>query len=643
MDIEQIQQGTNQTSELVKNEDKKKDKEKWQPNADEMVYFNLWKNRIEHVRKQYDSTHEEFDDMTYENDYWLNRRAAVSYLRKKINDDEVRIVGGTTEKKIEFVYNELLSLNLQPEIASFDKQDIQIVKLGEAMEDIVRRTNEMENDEDLYVDAYLELLTQRAVFIEEIQSYKRDDVHGLIKKCEKRIIPGLQVLLANWKIPSHRLNDQPYILKYERKMYDEAEAIYGKWKNWKYVSPGIVSTADGVGSTMYRQDTIQDSEVEILHCMDGKTREYQIYINSVQMLPIGTKMPWNYEGYNLTMTILKPIASNFAYGKPLTASAKTLQALDDETFRNLVRKFRQAIEPPTGVKAGKVYSRDIWNAGSMVQGAMATDFSKLIDHTGVTTSEMEMLKYIENKVSEFIGTISPLPQSGSKGTPTATEIITNQKAIIKMLGLAVLACMRMKRNLTFLRIYNSIETFSEPVGTMIDPETNQMMNVYQKFTLNNASFPSGKSGTKIIQLSAKDMTPEDKRQVWEHERAMSHKNGVEYQITSVNIEKLAAIKVYWYVNIVQKERDSSELSKAQNNDMLIQAGNVQKLTGRPLNPDKVVDRFETIWKSKDLFQKNAPTPPPVGNEMQGNSQLSEQIKNGPLEAAQTPSLNTLVK
>src|SRR5258708_22189216 len=369
-------------------------KNTYTPSSEEQEHYNFILDRVVSAKSQRDKVREEFDDLCYEDDYLLNKRAMNSYLRPKKNEDEVRIVTATTEKRVETVWNELMSMNFQPEIAAYDHNDNEIEQLGETFEDVVKRTNEIEMDEDRYSDAVMELLSQRAVFVEELFINKK--IRGKkVRRCEKRVLSGLQVFLGDISLPAWRFNDQPYLIKYERMLYAEAETIYKEFENFKkHVKPGSYNAYTIGGNNIYRKDTLSNNEVEILHYMDYPNNEYQILIQGVPMFDVGEKLPWEYEGYNITMTVLKPMAIDFAYGKPLTASAKTLQALDNETIRNLIRKFRQAIEPPIGVKSGRVYPRDIWSPGAMTQGIGDKDFSFLINHQGVTPSELQVYELI---------------------------------------------------------------------------------------------------------------------------------------------------------------------------------------------------------------------------------------------------------
>ena len=133
-------------------------------NENSQFYFN----RVTEARDQRGGFLNYFDDLSYEGDYVLNQQARNSYLRKKMNDDEVRIVTGTTEKKIETVVNELLLLNLQPEITAYDNNGLEIEDLGQEIGDIIKRTNEIEHDDDVWQEAVLELVSQRAGFVEEV-------------------------------------------------------------------------------------------------------------------------------------------------------------------------------------------------------------------------------------------------------------------------------------------------------------------------------------------------------------------------------------------------------------------------------------------------------------------------------------------
>jgi len=650
--------------------------------ADEQVSLQFYTRRCDEARNQREQSFREFDNLTYTQDYYLNKDAANSYLRPKINDDEVRVNEGTTEKKIEAVQNELLSFNLQPEVRAYDKEDNELVELGEDFTDIVKRTNEIEKDQDMWEEAVHEMLTQRAVFTEEVYIDKEVDdrtksVKGKmlkkngefnenlargkyrIRRAEKRLLSGLQVYLGNITIPAYKFNEQPYIVKYERLTYWEAATTYGDWDNWKYVKPGMRNESKQSSDPyLYRMNSLNDEECEIIHYYSYLDDEYMIIINGIMMMKPGTSLPWEYEGYNIKMTVLKSMSSFLAYGKPLTASAKTLQALSNEMLRNLVRKWRQSIEPPMGTTGSKVYSKDIWQAGAVTQGLDPDTFHILnADNKGITNSEFSMLEMIDKKTQEFIGAGDILQGQGEK--TTATQATEQLRQAIKQLGLSVLAIIRMKRDMTFLRIYNELENSIEPIGKRVIDNgfQKQVVDVYKRYTINDAQFEDSTRGKKVVQFLDRDLEDEEKQEIFDLEEEET-KKGNKIRFRTLNVKKLREIPLFFFVTVNQTQKEGSALDKIMFTDQIAQAQGISQITGVPLNGDKVIEEFERTWKSKDLFQKQAPVGMGAeqgvegeGGEAGGQAQqiLSglDQLKNGVSESItagagqpQRPTVNT---
>jgi len=598
---------------------------------EELLVYTELIDRLEKARIQREQPHEEFDDLTYEQDYIQNRRAANSYLRRKKNKREVRVNTGTTEKKVETVFNELFSMNIQPEVAAYDDDDTELTDLGDNFTDIVKRTNEIEKDDDFWVLGLWELLTQRALFVEEryIDKQVRDrkksgsitDVR--IQRCEKRVLSGLQVYLGDVTIPSYLFDTQPYIVKYERMSYAQGKTLFeGKYDNWQYVQKGTTANAE-VGIDYRFNKNIEEDEIEVVHYMSFQDDEYQIIVNGVMMLPIGSELPWEHEGYNIKMITLKPMGISFAYGKCLVASAKTLQALDNETIRLLIRKFRQGVEPPTGTRKGKILPKNIWDPGRNTQGLRERDFTKLIDHDGVTSSEYQMREMINKLIEEFVGSGSLSQGLEPGGNPTATEIVTLQKQAIKMLGLAVYAWVRARKELTYLRIYNVLENYTDPYKYAYDDVRDEVVEVYRKFTVNDGTLENGKKGKKAIQFMGRDLERGEEEFIKQKEDE-SDKAGKSIRYKTVNAKKLRSIRTIWFVTATPQPAESSELKQAMFTDQLRQAAGIVRLTGTPLNGGEVVEQFERKWKAKDFFQKGGQ--PGQGQE-QGGEDNKEQMQN----------------
>jgi len=110
--------------------------------------LNFYIDRLNKARDQRNQANKYFDGMDFVQDYVTNENAKNTYLRPKMNDGEVRVDVGTAEKKIEAIQNELLTMNLQPEVRAFTTDDQEIMELGNDFTDIIKRTNEIEKDEE---------------------------------------------------------------------------------------------------------------------------------------------------------------------------------------------------------------------------------------------------------------------------------------------------------------------------------------------------------------------------------------------------------------------------------------------------------------------------------------------------------------
>jgi hypothetical protein len=357
----------------------------------------------------------------------------------------------------------------------------------------------------------------------------------------------------------------------------------------------------------YRVGQLKEREVEVITYMSLADDEFNVIINGVMMYPPGTRMPWKHGGYNISMVVVKSVSRNFAYGKQPLASAKTLQALSDETIRNLVRKMRQAIEPPLGVSGGKVYSKDIWSPGAVTQGLGKDAFSKLVDHQGVTTSEFQMFQLIEQKIDEFIG--YKALEVGSRAT--ATQVVALQKENLKSLGLVMLAVVRMKREMAYLRLGTVFEHYLRPVGKTVDPITEEIRNKFRSFTVTNSDLGKGLDGTKMLSLTDRATTPQELQSMFETEKAAASV-GKNLRFSIIDVNRLAKVPFSLFVTVNPVDKDSNALDKSMFQERVSQIGEIQQLTQRPVNASKLIEDFERTWKVRGLFEQSPAGQPPQG-------------------------------
>lgn len=602
------EQEKNSPSPMVARQAEIEDKKTYAMTEEETEQYVRLCARVNHARSQRSMNRDEFDGMTYEQYYLTNQRANTSYLAPKINNDDVRINTGTTEKKVEYVLNQVLALNLTGEVLAYDKDDNLMEDVSTLFTDLVLRTEEIERAKDKDTAIILELLSQPCVFVEELWTEKQirgtDGKLKTVRHCERQLLQGPQIYLGDLNLPDYRFNEQPFIIKYFRITYDEAETLFGDWDRWEYVCKGSYNTLQPVPYQIYRKGSLLSEEVEGYIYMSAQDREYQILLQGVPMFSVGEDLPWEWDGYNISMVGLKPFHNDFAYSKPLTAASKTLQALDNEMLRNFIRKMRQAIEPPSGVPSGKVYSRDIWSPGAMTQGITKDSISKLIDHQGVTASEFQMMELIDKKINEFLGTDALGALMGGSRL-TATQIQATQKIALQMIGLAVIAATRLEAELTMLRTKNILSHYTEPTGKEVDPITDKLRDSYARFTIQDTDIGNNQNGSKVIQFASKGLNQDELGKLFAHQNKMAKAGKpVKYQIVDANA--LSDLDLYFHTTATPQPADAKELEKSMYQEELTQAEMVTQLTGRPLNADKVTEKFERIWNSRDLFEKQAP-------------------------------------
>jgi hypothetical protein len=126
------------------------------------IYFEM-----ERAKDQRSADFPEFDDMDYVTYWESNAKAANSYIPPKTDDQDVRTTSGTTLEKKNTLLTSILNLSLEPDVEAFDQNDEELEELGTVMEDLIRKSREIEDYDQKKVRIYDELLTQGTVFVEE--------------------------------------------------------------------------------------------------------------------------------------------------------------------------------------------------------------------------------------------------------------------------------------------------------------------------------------------------------------------------------------------------------------------------------------------------------------------------------------------
>ncbi len=599
--------------------------------------YKLIMDRLEFAKSQRERAGNVFlDGMSFTQDYYTNQQNRNTYLTPKKNDAEVRVNTGTSERKLDAIKNELLTMDINFDIKAFDQDDSEIQELGDDMTDLVRRTNQQENDEDFNDMATDELLTQRITYAKD--SLVQKNVRQPTSQLKKQLSSGLKVFPGDMAMHPFNWDLQPFTATYNRYPFDTARMLYDHLTPFKkHVMPDHLQRYENIGPAFsYRFGALADGEVEVVEYESLVDDECQIIINGVPMYEPNEPLSYSYPMYQTQAFVIKPMSPDYLLGRPFPAMAKTMQALSNETIRLLVRKFQQAVNPPIGTsRTGKIYSRDIWNPNTITQGLGKNDFSKLVDHSGVTDGDMGMYRLVEEKVEEWIGAFNLSTGAPSGKQMSATEATLQQKQFLKQLGYTVFAKMRMTRVMTQLRIYNIYEHYLDPVRKKMGAD-NKPFDVYRSFTVDGAKYPDGKHGKKVIYLINNNLSEQELKNIYDHEREQEAL-GNPVRVKFLNVPKMKEFPKYWHITTNVQDKEGTTFDKLMFQDQFTQAAAVAQVTGKPLNGDVITEDFERKWKAKDWFQEAPPQGipgQPNSNQSQDDTQANQQKAKDIMQEAQ---------
>lgn len=648
--------------------DNEKDKKRIDYTEEEIAYRDFLLHRLEFAQEQRDGEHMYFDDRDYVTMYEDNVKAASSYIRPKDNEEDTRIVTGTTEDKENTLLSALLNYNLDPSIDAFDKNDNFLEQLGTTMESLVKKSRELENYEDRRALQYKELLDQGDAFIEE--TWEENIVHNkklknkdwflldpkdvtwseqseVTYRCATKLYPGTAVYLGN--INEHELNEQPFLFTREVIPYSEAQMLWGNWKRFEFV-PRTIQKIVTDDDTAYRDWTLLETEddmVEVIKYQDRFFNEYMLILNGVMMLPQGfplTEVSPSGQ-YSLVKGSGEPISKFFAYSKSIPSKTRVDQAVLDEMLRLMILKTKKSFMPPLANNTNRVLSRKVMFPGVISQNIDPDKIKPLGDVSGVNAAEFSMFELLKRLIDEK--SVSPVfAGQQTEGSQTATEVIELKKQQLMKLGLMVYGVIKMERQLAWLRIYNILAHWTRKQDSTVDSVKGKLKDLYKKITV-KGTLENGKEGMKVIEFdSAKAnlMAPEN---IKAEEDFLSKGSAVEYRKIYLDPEKLRTINANWYVSIVPTEKETSELRRVLFMQTVQQA--LTLFGPQSLNIEYIKDRFAILAKEDpDKFftpmqsmgmgatGTAGPNQQPQGMEGTVAGQVAQGVQPPP-----QPSLNTL--
>ena len=605
--MEQINPALEETEEELKEE------EKTVPYSEkEKEYLNNYlQARLETARIIRNQSHDEFDGMGLIQYSQSNLKGGNSFIAPKKNKEDTNFTTGTTRQALLAYVSKINNLNLSAEVKAFNKEKSQDVHIGHAVEDAIFQANELDHDEEKKILRQYEMFMQGTVFVQEkwIEHFQvtktgfdikdwdgkissatwTEKLDKVFAGCSRDILPITNVYLG--KITEFDMDKQPYIFSVDYKHYDEAKSIYQKWERWKYVTKKVKYWSKEVPQTLYnnnwRLENTQENIVEEIIYQDKWSNEFVVILNGVMMTPVGMPLPWSYREYNIVKQVYEIISSNFAYGGSLIKRLKVSQQLEDEFWRMSILKTQMSYKPPRGNMSGQVLGSRIFMPGKITPGITAEMVPALVDVKGITDGEVKMLEMMKQNLRD--NSLPDLNNSGSEQDQSATEIMQLKRQADILMGMAIFSASMLEKKLSILRMFDILENWFEPEGEVADTAKMMMIKKYRSTSKDTGIDGEGK-GRRITKVTDDELPSSE--DVYNEEEDMTKAEKQPVRVIYLNPKELNKVPHDFYVTVVPREKDSSEMSKIMFGNMMAQAlQNFQQ----DLNLPYFEEKFSEAW------------------------------------------------
>lgn len=665
----------------------------WQTYSEaEKKHYRKMMNELTAMRENMRRSLTEFDDKTYLQSYEENRKADLGYNVATTEEDDFRLTTGLTREKDTTILSTLINFNLQPNITAFEKDNTIISQLGNEMEDLVKKSRELEAYPEKRSSIYRELVAQGTVYVEEVYSekrilrrydtswtpkmkiadYKGDDkpIYNIEGKCEIKLHLGKYVLFSSMN--EEELQNNGCVAVYEEIDRSLAEAMFSDWDRWDLVPDGCNnetpfkdSEVSGDGSSyIWNTYVVPNGKVGITRIMKRFENKAMILINGVMMLPIDFPLT------KLSPSGLYPIAKglgeripNFAIGKGIPSKTRVDQKLYDTLLRAMIGKAWQSYRPALGNRSGNVLTRDIVKANQMTTGIKQNDIFTILPQQllAVTAGDVSMFNMVKEVINEKSVSDSYGASTTNEGT-TATEIINQQKQTMLKLAALVDGVRSLERRLILLRIYNIVANwtkseeypmFEETVemvdgvqtvtGKKIDPT--KKVKKYKKFTT-DTTLADGTPSVKVTQFVGENEPLPSTREQINQEEDLEKEYGKPVRISYIGAEWLRLLEAIWNVDVIVSNDGDDQMKLLMFIDNLTRVANL--FGPQVFKQDYVLGRIaikmnEDVDKMFNISQ--GATMQDIFNQINQNKDGKTMVKN-PAEQtinAQRPSTLTAAK
>jgi hypothetical protein len=588
----------------------------------EKIYQKATIERLQKMRDTREKRYKEWNNLTYSENYDFNREADLAFtdmevlVNKNNNGDsitsEFQMTTGATRTKDKSLISHLMAFNFEADIIAYDKDNKIVTDLGEATEDMIHRSLEVEDWDAKKIDMITEFVAQGNVFMREvymkyptkihdngnwkvgmpITDYKEDgnSITKWTNICERQFIPGKNVFLGD--ITQRNIQKQTIVAVYQELPESVAKQIFGKWDRWDYVKATIGKVCSDKIASIIKQDAnfmhgvwwsedywnIQKpvDDVGILHVYDNVKKTYQIFANGVMMLPVG------YSLYEISPSGKIPMAKGdaevmtwFAYSKGIPANTLIDTRMYDQVYNSVVQKMLQSAKPTMGNNTGRLIPSWLLYSSRLIQGLRANMLEPLLpaESRTITNSDTAFIEIVKGIINDK--SVDDAFSGEPIGVKTATEMLERKKNTIMKLFALVEGMIEFEEQMSKLRISSIFSKWTVPEESPYFEEQENIVDGvksvikvpktrkgYKKEIIPTQFKETGKEWFRDVRFRSHEEKLPDVYDMAKEEDEMEKKLGKPVRISLLEVESLSRLFDWtWKVEVRAKQDEDSKLER----------------------------------------------------------------------------------
>lgn len=421
-------------------------------------------------------------------------------------------------------------------IAVNKKNGLHDLKFSQVLEDLNKYSLNNENAPQKFLRAALECVVKGTVVVyegymkqeQEMRSpVQFDSVTGkvswkktmrtLFDDCYQEVVPLEDFFIVNAWEPD--MQKQPAILWRKLTSYEEAEAEFAHYKNWKYVQPGAyaISWAD---QTFYRDaqmSSIQRNQCEVLRYYCRSANQHVVIINGVVMYD--GPIPFKDGRYPFAKAVNEPFANDFFWGNGSPNKYMGEQDLINSFINAMADKTINSLLP-TGLSSDldDLIEDDTIEMGKFRKVGDINKW-KWFESPGVNGGEMNMFQNIMQLAQQSGSTDAGDSFTPNGGKLQTRQILLQQQEQMQKLSFNMNFLEDLERDRTELRVAHILQFYSIPKIERITGQDGKDVEglVYREVSLPNTTLSDGRKGTKLIKVIGGEYQNPDMRTTLENE------------------------------------------------------------------------------------------------------------------------------